>query len=69
MALTLVRPDHSLEAHTPLIRTIKDNIAMNILEINAHAARGSLNSYQLTRDRTNKLVDDYVKLRTLTLVR
>lgn len=54
-------------APKPAIATLKENLAMGVLELNSHAAKGALNSFQATRDRVNKLVDQYIQMRTLTL--
>lgn len=69
MTVVSIKPNIQFKASIPAIVTLKERIAIGVLEINSHAARGALNSYQLTRDKINKLIDEYVLLRKLTIVK
>lgn len=64
-----LKPDTEYNASVPSIATIKEHIAIEVLELNEHAARGRLNSYELARARVNRKVDEYIKMRTLQLIK
>ncbi len=68
MSIHLLRKDIAIEPNIPAIAEIKNTIAQGLLELNAHAARGTLTSYGLTQDRVNKSVDTYIAMRKLSLV-
>ncbi len=69
MTIHLLRKDIAIDDRIPAIAEIKQHIAEGLRELNAHAARGTLTSYGLTQDRVNKHVDNYIALRTLSLVK
>ncbi len=61
--------DIELKAFVPSIAMLKQDIAGDVAELSLHAAKGALNSYEMTKHRLNKKVDKYIAMRTLTLVR
>lgn len=69
MSIVMLRADIELNDSVPSIALIKQDIATDIAEMNLHAAKGALNSYEMAKHRLNKKVDNYIKMRTLTLVR
>ena len=69
MKLLLVRDDMALEAHKPAITTLKEQIAIGVAALNVHASNRALNSYEMCRARVNTLVDQYIELRKLTIVK
>lgn len=68
MKLSLVKPGIEYNAPVSPIALLKDSIAIGVLELNEHARNGHKMSFLRTREVINKKVDEYIKLRTLTLV-
>lgn len=68
MSVHLLRKEYAINAVTPAIAEIKQHIAEGLVELSAHEARGTLTSYQLTRDRVNRQVDEYIAMRKLEVV-
>lgn len=69
MNIIAIRKDITIKASKPSIATLKENIATSVVEMNQLALKRSLNSFQLTRDRLNTQVDNYIRMRTLTIVK
>ncbi len=69
MNIVALRKNIEIKGSKPSIATLKEAIAMAVSEMNHHAAKGSLTSFELTRDRLNKQVDSYIKMRTLIVVK
>lgn len=69
MNVVAIRKDVEIKASIPPIVKIKEAIAIGVAELNYQAARGALNSFQITRDRVNQQTDQYISMRKLTLVK
>ena len=69
MKLLLVNDTMALEGPKPAITELKEQIAIGVAALNVHASNKALNSYEMCRARVNTLVDQYIELRKLAIVK
>ncbi len=69
MTVIALRANVSLDAEKPAVAELKDDITNRLAAIRKMNTRGFCGGYKRALDEVNAKIDEYMHVRTLTLVR